>query len=171
MAEESQKTPPEETPTGTDGAQAPAATHSQAASEAVTGDGEMVTLSKKDHAELVSQRDRNHERARVVEQKVIEDMQKEDIQKFLADPENKKKFPDVTVDDLMVANDPEEFAEISGQTQARIDSAVQTRLGDIERASDPVLSPEERAEQEKKLKNNPGSSSLESMIELRSRPS
>ena len=175
MAEESQQTSPNTNPEGTDGKQeqnpAPAATQTQGQSGAATDDDEMVSIRKSDLKNLQSQRDSNHERARVIEQHVIEDMQRKDIQSFLGEAENKKKFPDVTVDDLMVANDPEEFASIAGQTQARIDDAVQKRLADTEKATTPVLSPDERAAQEKKLKANPGKGSFQKMLELRSTPS
>lgn len=175
MAEESQQTPPNTNPEGTDGKQAetpaPAATQPQGQSGAATDDDEMVSIRKSDLKNLQSQRDSNHERARVIEQHVIEDMQRKDIGSFLDDPENKKKFPDVTVDDLMVADDPEQFVSIAGQTQARIDDAVQKRLADTEKATTPVLSPDERAQREKKLKSNPSSGSFREMVELRSQPS
>lgn len=173
MAEESQQTPPNQNPEGTDGKQeqpAPAATQPQGQAGAATDDDEMVSIRKSDLKNLQSQRDSNHERARVIEQHVIEDMQRKDISSFLDEPENKKKFPDVSVDDLMVADDPEQFASIAGQTQARIDDAVQRRLADTEKATTPVLSPEERSAQEKKLKSNPGSGSFQRMLDLRSQP-
>lgn len=172
MADPTSTTPPaiEPAPTGGGEPTPPAATEPPAAPGAATDDDEMVTIKKSDYTALQGQRDRNHERARVIEQHVIEDMQKKDIGTFLGNPDNAKKFPDVTVDDLMIAADPDEFEEVAGQTQARIDEAVQKRLGDIEKATTPVLSPDEKAEELKKLKANPGSASFQRMLELQDQP-
>ena len=165
MAEQSVQTPSTEQVETGGSISEPTATQPDASSGAVTDDEEMVTISKKDHKELIASRDRNHERARVTENWAIEQMQKEDIKDFLSDEENKKKYPNVKVDDLVSATKPEDFDEIAKQTQARIDQAIQERLGDIEKATKPTMSPEERAAIQKKLKSNPSVSSLEQAIE------
>ncbi len=166
MADEGQQTPPTQNPEET-GGEEPAATQPQGQQGAATDDDEMTTISTKDLRALQSQRDRNHETARATEQVVMEMAQKQDINEFLSDAENKKKFPDVETSDLMAAESPEEFEALAGQTQARIDKAAQRRLADIEKATDPEISPEEKAAQLKKLRANPSTGSLEQAIELK----
>lgn len=134
---------------------------------AATDDDEMVTISKKDYKKLQSQRDGNHERARQTELQVAMMMLEKDANKFLAD--NKNEFPDVKAEDLFDAEDEEDFKKLAGQTQSRIDEAAQRRLGDLQRSTTPTLSPQEKAAQLKKLKDNPGSSSFQQMLELQSK--
>jgi hypothetical protein len=167
MAEESPNTPPND-PVETPPAENPptGATPTVNDPVAANDDDEVVTLKKADYNKIISQRDSNHQRATATEQYAIEQMQKDDINQFLSDPAHKEKFPDVEVSDLMVARDPEEFEQLATQTQARIDKATQRRLGDIEKTTDPVLTPEERSAKLKKLKQNPGMSALEGAIAL-----
>ena len=169
MDDPSQQTPPTNEPVGTGGDE-PAAIPPQQPKGAATDDDEVVTLKKSDYQNLVSQRDRNHETARATELYVMEMAQKEDIKGFLSDEENAKKFPDVEVEDLMGAESPEDFEKLAGQTQARIDKAAQRRIADIQKATTPVLSPEDKAEELKKLKQKPGSASFQRMLELQSTP-
>lgn len=151
--------------------QAPAAaTPPEQVQPAATDDDEVVTLSRSDYKNLVSQRDRNHETARATEAWVMAQAQKEDIKSFLDNPDNKSKFPDVEVDDLMDAMSEDDFEKLAGQTQARIDKAAQRRLADIQKTEQPVLSPQDKAEQLKKLKKNPGSASFQQMLELENSP-
>jgi hypothetical protein len=167
MADQSPQTPPEQ-PVGTGEGVVdtpPAATPPVEAPGVATDDG-TVTLNKADYNKLVGQRDRANEGSRVAEQYAFEQMQKEDIKGFLGKDENKQKFPDVEVTDLMVATDPEQFEELAAQTQARIDKSVQKRLGDIENTTTPELSPEERSAKLKQLRDNPGASSLEKAMDL-----
>lgn len=171
MTEESQQTPPEN-PQGTgEPAETPPTPATQESKDkgAATDGEDTVTLQKADYQKLVSQRDKNHERATATENYVAELAQKDAINEFLGTKEAKEKFPDVKTSDLMVAMDPEDFPDIAAQTQARFDEVVQKRLSDTEIATDPVLSPEERSAQEKKLKASPGVSSLERAIALRSK--
>lgn len=164
MAEESPQTPPQ-SPVETGAEQTPAAATPPAQDKGAATDDDQVTLSKEDYKKLVSQRDRSNERARVTDNYVIEQMQKDDIKDFLGQEDMKKKYPDVVVEDLMVATSPDDFENIAKQTQARIDQSVQRKLGDIERAETPTLSPKERSEKLKQLKSNPGAGSLEQAIE------
>lgn len=131
---------------------------------AATDDDQKVTLSKEDYNNLISQRDKNHERSRQTEYQVAVMLQKEDIKEFLS--ENKEKFPDVKVEDLLDADTPEEFERYAGQTQARIDDAAQRRLGDLQRVQTPTLTPQEKAAEMKKLKDNPGSQSFQKFLDL-----
>jgi len=169
MSETDPKTTPEQNPAGTGGGEEnptpPAASHTQDGQGAATEE-ELVSIPLKDYKALQSQRDRSNERARAVEAKVIQDMQKDDIKEYLSDPENKKKFPDVTIKDLMSAEDPEDFEQLALQTQERIDQAVQKRLADTQRATAPTLSPDEKAAKLKKLASNPSRESLEQAISL-----
>lgn len=173
MAEESQQTPPNENPEGTGGQEPqtpPAATQPQGQSGAATDDDEVVTLKKSDYNNLISTRDKNHERASATEAYVMQMAQKNDIQEYLSNPEVKSKFPDVEVDDLMDAESPDDFEKLAGQTQARIDKAANRRLADIQQVGAPTISPDEKSAQLKKLKSNPGSQSFQKMLELESTP-
>lgn len=163
MADEPSPTPAP-APAGTGDPQDPPATPPNPAPPAATDDDEVVSIKKSDLKKLQSQRDGNHERARQTEYQVALLAQQRDIDKFLS--ENKAKFPDVDADDLLDAEDPEDFEKLAGQTQARIDKAAQRRLGDLQTVQTPSLSPKEKAAQLAKLKETPGSSSFQKMLEL-----
>lgn len=165
MAEESQQTPPNKNPEGTgEEQQQQPATQPQGQQGAATDDDEVVQIKKSDLKKLQSQRDGNHERARQTEYQVALMLQKQDINDFLAT--NKEKFPDVRTDDLLDAESEEDFETLAAQTQTRIDEAAQRRLGDLQKVGTPKLSPQEKAAQLKKLKENPGSGSFQKMLEL-----
>lgn len=162
MAEPTSTTPPTEP---VEPGQDPATPPSEVPG-AATDDDEVVQITKKDLKKLQSQRDSNHERARQTEYQVALMLQKDDIKSFLSDPENKAKFPDVEVDDLLDAESEEDFEKLAGQTQARVDKAAQRRLGDLQKVGTPTLSPKEKAAELKRLKENPGSASFQKMLEL-----
>lgn len=166
MAEEKSKTPPNE-PVGTEGDE-PKATPPNEPQGAATDDDdeEMVTIKKSSLKKLQSEGTKSFERARQTEYQVAMIMLEKDANKFL--DTNKEKFPDVKAEDLFDAEDEEDFEKLAGQTQARIDEAAQRRLGDLQKSTTPTLSPQEKAAQLKKLKENPGSSSFQKMLELES---
>lgn len=159
--DDSKSTTPAPAPAGTEDN---SATQQPTAPPAATDDNDMVTISKEDYKKLQSQRDSNHERARKTEYQVALMAQERDIEKFIS--ENKAKFPDVKTDDLLDAEDPEDFEKLAAQTQTRIDEAAQRRLGELQQAQVPKLSPKEKAEQLKQLKENPGSASFQKMLKL-----
>ena len=176
MPDTSQMTAPENQPVQT-GGETPAATEPQGEG-AATGDQEVVTVPKaefdkmqKSVRDLQSQRDRATESGRQTEAQVAYMAQEKDVEKWLSDPEVKKKFPDVEVDDLMADQlDAEEYEKIAAQTQARIDKAANRRIADIEKASDPTISPKDKAARLEQLKKNPGSSSFQEMLKLEQTP-
>ncbi len=171
MAESTPQTPqgnPDET--GKPDANQTPATQPQKDAGAATGDEDKVTLSKKDYQNLVSQRDKGNERARATENWVMQAAMKEDINTFLNNPENKTKFPDVETSDLMDAEDEEDFEKLAAQTQNRIDKAANRRIGDIQKTETPTISPQEKAERLKKLKETPGSAAFQEMLDIKSLP-
>lgn len=164
MAEEVKQTPPNEEPgTGNEPANPGSPTPGAAPED---DDDEMVSIKKSSLKKLQSESTKNFERTRQVEYQQALMLQKEDIKDFLGNPENKEKFPDVHVDDLLDAESEEDFEKLAGQTQKRIDEAAQRRLGDLQTAKTPTLTPQEKAAQLKKLKDNPGSPSFQKMLEL-----
>ncbi|WP_299376751.1 hypothetical protein [uncultured Kiloniella sp.] len=176
---ESQTTPENTDPAGTGGEpkSTPATTPPTKDVPGTTDDNETVTIKKSDLKNLQSQRDKNRstsdealERATNAEQYAAEQMQKDDINEFLSDPANKEKYPDVELSDLKAATSDDQFEELAAQTQARVDKAAQRRLGDIEKAGTPTMSPEDKAAKLKKLRENPSTNSLEQMIDLQQTP-
>lgn len=168
MADPTPQTPPNENPEGPDESNTPPATQPQGPAGAVTDDDELVQIKKSDLKNLQSQRDKNHNRLTQTEYQVALMQQKDDIKDFLSDPENKSKFPDVKVEDLLDAESEEDFEKLAGQTQTRIDESAQRRLGDLQKTQTPTMTPQEKAAQLKKLKENPGSASFQKMLELES---
>ena len=79
---------------------------------------------------------------------------------------NKEKYPDLTTDDLMVAGSPEELEAVAIKRQRRYEDVVQEKLLKVQKAEAPVLSPEDRATELKKLKENPGKGSFGRFLEL-----
>lgn len=163
--------------TGDEVSTSPATTEQKKVVSETTDDNEMVTIKKSDYKNLQSQRDKNRtnsdealERATNAEQYAAQQMQKEDITEFLSDPANKEKYPDVELSDLLAATSDDQFEQLAIQTQARVDKAAQRRLGDIEKAGTPTMSPEDKAAKLKKLRENPSTNSLEQMIELQQTP-
>ncbi len=142
-------TPPTGTPTATEGSAIP--------------DGyELIRTEDKNN--LVSARDRSNNASSDLEDSVTDILKEREITKFLTS--NKEKFPDVTADDLMIASSPEELETVATRQQRRVEDAVQKKLLEVQTASAPVLSPQERAAELKKLKDSPGSGSFGRMLEL-----
>lgn len=153
MAED-QSTPPE-APAGTgDGNQTPpAATQTPPQEPAgASGDDETITLKKKDYNNLISQRDQAKNTSAATEAWVMEQAKKQDVRAWVK--ENKQKYPDVSIDDLMSAESEEELPKIAERTQRRIDDAVQSKLKTMNSATAPELTPEQRTEKRKALTGN-----------------
>lgn len=158
------QTPPNEN-LGTEGEQ-PEVTPETNPQGAAPNDDEVVTIKKSSLKKLQSDSTKNYERLRQVEYRQALAEMKEDITSYLT--ENKAKFPDVQVEDLLDAEAPEDFEKLAGNTQKRIDEAAQRRLGDLQKTQTPALTPQEKSAQLKKLKENPGSQSFQKMLELES---
>lgn len=142
-------TPPQGTPTAPEGS-------------AIPEGFELIRTEDKNN--LISARDRSNNATSELEDSVTDILKEREINKFLES--NKDKFPDITVDDLMLANSPEQLEELAAKQQRRVEDAVQKKLLEVQKADAPVLSPQERAAELKKLKDNPGSGSFGRMLEL-----
>lgn len=142
-------TPPQGTPTAPEGS-------------AIPEGYELIRTEDKNN--LVAARDRSNNANSDLEDSVTDILKEREINKFLKG--NAEKFPDVTVDDLMLANSPEELEDIATRQQRRIEDAVQAKLLSTQKATAPVLSPQERAAELKKLKDSPNDQSFGRMLEL-----
>lgn len=147
----------------------PAATNPQATSTAT--DDETVTIKKSDYNNLIGQRDRANNDNGELNDTVLtlaeereERIKKEMIGDFLE--QNKQKFPDLTSDDLMSARSPEELETLAAQRQRRYEDVVQEKLLKVQKTDAPILSPEDRAAELKKLKENPSKGSFGKFLEL-----
>ena len=177
MTEVSQPSTPENQP-GQTGGEQPAAPAPQSAAVVATGDDEMVQIPKskldsleKSNRDLLSQRDKNHEDFRQTEAQVAYMAQKDDVKEWLSKEEIRAKFPDVEVDDLMDGQlNPDDYEKAAAQVQARIDKAVNRKIDSIEQATTPTLSPKDKAERLKQLRENPGSSNFQEMLALEQAP-
>lgn len=90
---------------------------------------------------------------------------KESIDEFLQ--ENKSDFPDVSRDDLMIVDDPEQLKDYAGIVQRRIDEATQRRLKEIQKAGAPNQTPDERDAKLAKAKKD---GNFAAMVEARTTP-
>lgn len=128
--------------------QAPPATPAPKEQGSATED-KTVTLSEKDYKNLVSARDKANNDNAATNAYVMEMAKKDEITDWLK--ENKKDYPDVSIDDLMAADSEDALPKLAAKTQRRIEDAVQARLKNVQRASAPTLSPEDRAAKLKAL--------------------
>lgn len=130
--------------------------------------GEPSTANDNDVKNVVSQRDRANERARQLEADKLEleerlarveasDMErdkKETISDFLK--ENKEKYPDVELDDLARAEDPQELEALAEKAQKKYSAIEQRALSKLNVADEekvPTL--EEIKAKEKAILDNP----------------
>ena len=135
-------------------------------------DDETVTLSKKDYAALVGDRDRNaedHKKARGELEESQEFLnylaRKEFVSDFLTN--NKEKYPDITAEDLQYAT-PETVEEEAQRIQRRLEDHTQAKILDIEKnGSQPRLSEDEVAARLEQLKKTPGAAALTEAHRLR----
>lgn len=146
------------------GGENPTATPPASPASPTATDDKTVTLSETDYKNLVAARDRANNTNQELEDSVTDILKEREINKFLKG--NAEKFPDVTADDLMLASSPDELEEIAARQQRRIEDAVQAKLLSTQKATAPVLSPQERAAELKKLKDSPDSNSFGRMLEL-----
>lgn len=146
------------------GGEQPAATQPNGDSPAT--DDNAVTLNRQDYNNLIAQRDRANNTNSETDEIVNDLLKEREIKNFLES--NKDQFPDVTYDDLMIAASPEELEQVAKARQKRYEDVVQKKLMDVQKTTAPVLSPQERAAQLKKLSDNPDDSSFEKMLELQS---
>lgn len=144
------------------GGEQPAAT--QPKSDPPATDDNVVTLKQEDYNNLIAQRDRANNINSDTDEIVNDLLKEREIKKFLES--NQDQFPDVTYDDLMIAATPDELEEVAKTRQKRYEDVVQKKLMDVQKTTAPVLSPQERAAQLKKLRDNPDDSSFEKMLDL-----
>ncbi len=161
-------TPPASTPPAPEpGKETPGATPPKGGAPATNEDG-TVTLSAQDYKNLVSQRDKANNAAKSNEgqEAFIEQMaQERAIKDFLKT--NKKDYPDLTSADLAHIWDPEQLKPEADRLQRRLQDHAQSKLESIENTPVPVLSPQQRKEQEDQLKKNKPSDAFEQMVNLR----
>ena len=142
-------TPPQGTPTAPEGS-------------AIPEGYELIRTEDKNN--LVAARDRSNNANSDLEDSVTDILKEREINKFLKG--NAEKYPDVTADDLMIASSPDELEAVATKQQRRIEDAVQAKLLSTQKATAPVLSPQERAAELKKLKDSPDKNSFGRMLEL-----
>jgi hypothetical protein len=135
---------------------------------------ETVTIPKseyeglqKSNKDLLSQRDRNAEESKSKDDFLNQLAAERFIDDFLGKEENKKKFPDVKRDDLVGVSSPDDVEELAGNIQRRLDDHAQAKLESVQNTTAPVLSPQERAEKEKALKQSNDPKAFEKMVDLR----
>lgn len=145
------------------GGENPAATQPQG-DPAATDDSDNVTLSKEDYKNLVAARDRANNTASNSEEFLLTLAKEREIGDFLE--KHKDKYPDISKDDLMSADSPEELEELATSRQDAYNRVVQKRLSEVQTATPPRLSPQEKSEQLKQLRKNPGSDSFQKMLEV-----
>lgn len=145
------------------GGDEPAATQPQGV-PAATDDSDKVTLSQEDYKNLIAQRDRANNSASESDEFVLTLAKERQIGDFLQ--KNKEKYPDVTQEILMSASDPDELEELATLHQNTITAAVQKKLLEVQTSTPPRLSPQEKSEKLKALKNDPGSGSFQKMLDV-----
>lgn len=170
MSESDQKTDGN-VPAGTD-AQPAAATHAPTSTPPATDVNAIPEgfelIRTEDKKNLISARDRANNATDQQAVAVNTLMKERGITKFL--DSNKQKYPDLKFEDLSHVDDPDDLEAEADRIQARIQDAVQAKLLDVQKTEAPLLSPEQRTEQENKLKKNPDKFSFSKMLDLRSRP-
>ena len=156
---------------GTGGTQPTATPPAQPTNPPATDD-KTVTLSEADYKKLIAQRDRANNAKGELDETVLtlaeernlrikKDMINEYIEK------NKTTYPDIDQEDLMGAESPEDFERLAKVKQRRYEDIVQKKLLDVQKAQAPILSPQEREAELKKLASNPDDSSFGKMLELK----
>lgn len=155
-------------PVVTDGT-IPAATQPQGAPAAT--EDTTVTLKKEDYNNLIAQRDRATNAKGELDDTVLTLAQEREVRikseligEFLV--ENKDKYPDLTSEDLMSADSPEELETLAVKRQRRYEDVVQDKLLKVQKAEAPSLSPEDRATALNKLKENPDKGSFGKFLKL-----
>lgn len=166
MADDSPKTDPQNPgATGDDGGTPPTppATNPQGSGPA-TDDDETVTLKKSDYKNLQAQRDRANQQNRDSEEFLEELAAERAIKSFLK--ENKDKYPDVKYADIKHVT-PANLEVEAARVQRRLEDHAQAKIMNIEKATAPVLSPQEKEARLKELKEKGGADAFEQMLDLR----
>lgn len=158
--------------------QAPPATPPKA--PAATDGEETVTLSKKDHDELIRQRDQAFEKGRKAAAEAPKEgdpetqtavfalMQKDAIRDAMAEPGFADEYPDVTMKDLLQANpaSDEEIVEAATTIQARAEEIKQKYLKGVQVADAPKISQKEKDAQLQDLRKPAKSSRFQQALNL-----
>jgi hypothetical protein len=166
-----QNTPPNDQAGTGDGNQTPpAATQTPPNDQAgASGDDEFVKLKKSDYQNLVSQRDKANNDRGATDAYIMQMAKKEEISDWLN--ENKSDYPDLSIDDLMVAESKDDLPALAKRTQRRIEDAVQAKLKTVQRASVPTLSPADKAAKLKELSgSNRPDDAFEQFVNLQMTP-
>lgn len=163
--------PDSQIPAGTEGDTPPATPPK--GSESAKGDLKLPEgyelIKSEDKNNLISARDKATEAARGAEgsEEFLLTIAKErEISAWYK--ENGKDFPDVTEEDLMSADSPEELKAIAEKTQQRITAAVEKKLQDVEIVGQhPKLSDAQVSEEVDKVRNSGAPDAFEKMVDLR----
>lgn len=167
MSDTSSKTPPVE-PGATD----PSGSATNPDGKGGATEDETVTLSKKDYNNLIAQRDRANNTNKEDQDLLASLAQDKDYREkveYIDDwlESNKEKYPDVTRDDLLFISDPDQIETAAKKRQRRYEDVLQDKLKSVQKAKLPVLTPEQREQEEKKLKENPSKGAFGKMLSLR----
>jgi hypothetical protein len=157
-------------PTAAQDSKTPPATPPKSDAPATTEDGKII-LDEKDYKEIISQRDRATEAAKSTDgQKAFVEQlaQERAIDDFLKD--NKKDYPDLTREDLSHVWDPEQLKPEADRLQRRLQDHLQNNLMNVEDTKLPILTPQQRKEQEEALKKAKDPNAFEKMVAGRLAP-
>jgi len=109
-------------------------------------------VKEEDLNNLISQRDKNFDKSRQAGDQnddlvaTVADLQKQNfVGRWLKD--NGDKYKDVTEEDLMAADTPDDVEAIAKRVQGRVDKIRQDALASVQKVDGPELSPEDRAAQ------------------------
>lgn len=131
-----------------------------------------VVLKKDDYNKLISQRDTANNTNRKNDDllaSVVARQERTEKIEFIDDflESNKDKYPDLKREDLMSLTDPDDAEKLAAQMQRRIEDAVQDKLKNVQVATTPTISPEDRDKKLAALKKNPGKRGFGEMLRLR----
>ena len=146
------------------GGENPTATPTAPAVNPTVTEEKTITLKEEDYKNLISARDRANNISSDSEGYVATLAKREGIEDFLS--EHKTDYPLVVRDDLMNVEDPEALEAEAKRIQRRYEDVVKEKLLNVEKAGDPVLSPEDKAARLEELKKKPGSSAFGSFLNL-----
>lgn len=123
--------------------------------ESATGDDEVVTIKKSDLNNIISARDRNAEQLRqnsAQDAFLMELAVERTVNKFLAD--NKDKFPDVVLDDLLHVDDPDNLEAVATRIQDSISKKVQAKLESVQLKEVPRLTEQQKTDKLNELRGD-----------------
>jgi len=153
------------------------ATELQNENPAIDPANEKVEIKKEDYQNLISQRDRANQQLKDMEEQgnggglddaVIELLVEREANKFLSDPKNKEKYPNLKTEDLMGASSISELEAIAERTQTRINEEVENRLNDVQVADNrPRLTEQDRKATLDKLRGTGDPTAFGTMLDVR----